>query len=97
VVSPKVRVVFAQRGAPSVVVLGEVRVPGVFEFAPDAGLLQALGRAGGLTEFADHDGIYLLRRGNPPVLVRFDYDIVVAGDTRSNAIVLRDGDVIVVE
>ena len=97
VVSPQVRVVLTARGAPSVGVLGEVRAPGYHEVDPDAGLLEALARAGGLTEFAAGDEIFLLRRGNPPLRIRFTYAELVSGEVKSNAIKLRDGDMIVVD
>jgi polysaccharide export outer membrane protein len=97
VVSPQVRVVLAQRQPSAVGVLGEVRAPGQYELASGGGVLEALARAGGLTEFADDDGIFLLRRGDPPLRIRFDYRALVSGDVRGNAIKLRDGDMIVVE
>lgn len=97
VVSPEVRVVLAQAEVPAVGVLGEVRTPGYHELNSSSGLLDALAKAGGLTEFADHDAIFLLRRGDPPLRVRFTYADLVNGEVKSNAIKLRDGDIVVVE
>jgi polysaccharide export outer membrane protein len=97
VVSPQVRVVLAQQDAPAVGVLGEVRAPGYHELDANCGMLDALARSGGLTEFADLDGIFLLRRGDPPLRIRFTYRDLVAGEVKSNAIRLQDGDIVVVE
>ena len=97
VVSPNVRVVLAERRATVISVLGEVRTPGQYELPSGGGVFEALARAGGLTEFADRDRIFLLRKGDPPLRIRFDYEDLVCGDTRSHAVELRNGDRVIVE
>ena len=77
-------------------VVEEVTHPGPFEVDRGEGVLQALGRAGGFTEFASKDGIYVLR-DKPTERVRFRYEDLVGGDERSLKFRLRDGDVVVVE
>lgn len=94
---PEVTVSVAIRRAPTVGVIGEVRAPGVFEARPSAQVLPTLARAGGLTEFASEDGIYVVRRGPPIQRIRFRYRDLVSGDVYSNSFRLTDGDVIVVE
>lgn len=95
--NPQVTVSLAQSREPLVSVVGEVRTPGHFAIAPGDGVLSALARAGGMTEFADEDSIYVLRRNPKPMRIRFRYDDLAGGDQVSNEFELRDGDVVVVE
>ena len=78
-------------------VLGEVRTPGSFTVTVGEGLLGVLARAGGLTEFADRQGIYVLQRGPTPRRVRFKYETLVGGEEKSARFVLQDGDAVIVE
>jgi polysaccharide export outer membrane protein len=80
-----------------VTVLGEVTTPGNYALRPGDGLLQALGAAGGLTEFADEDQIFLLRQQPHKLRVRFRYDALAGNEPRAVAFALQDGDVIAVE
>jgi polysaccharide export outer membrane protein len=97
VAAPMVTVSVVAKKPPSVSIVGEVRAPGVYEVGPVAALMPALARAGGLTEFADEDSIYVVRNRPRPERIRFRFDDLVGGDPRSNAFRLSDGDVIVVE
>jgi polysaccharide biosynthesis/export protein len=80
----------------SVSVLGEVAHPGIYTLDPSAGVLQALAAAGGLTEYASRDGIYVVRHAPPP-RIRFTFSSLVQGEGRPAAFRLRGGDVVVVE
>ena len=80
----------------SVAFLGEVETVGVVKVRRGSGLLWALTNAGGLSEYADYDGIYVIRQ-NPHIKIRFTYDELIANDLHANAFPLRDGDVILVE
>lgn len=97
VAAPVVTVSVVAKRAPAVSIVGEVRTPGVYDVAPVAGLMPALARAGGLSEFADEDSIYVVRTTPRPARIRFRFDDLVGGEPRSNAFRLSDGDVIVVE
>jgi polysaccharide biosynthesis/export protein len=97
VVDPVVSVALATASPYRVSVVGEVTKPGPFEVDRGEGVLQALGRAGGFTEFASKDGIYVLREKPSATRVRFRYADLVGGDERSLKFRLRDGDVVVVE
>jgi polysaccharide export outer membrane protein len=97
VTDPRVTIVISQRRASSVSVLGEVRTPGRYDLMQAGGVLEALARAGGLTEFADPDQVYVIRRDKQPTRVRFTYDDLTAGDPASIRFELEDGDVVVVE
>jgi polysaccharide export outer membrane protein len=80
----------------SVTVLGEVDQPGVFTLAPDSGVLQALASAGGLTEFASRNEIFVVRR-NPPLRIRFTYEALTQNEPSAVNFALQDGDVVTVE
>lgn len=94
---PKVEVAVTQRRPPSIVVTGEVRQPGRHAAEPNDGVLEALSLAGGLTEFAHKDAVFVLREGPPRVRIRFRYRDLASGDPKATEFALRDGDVVVVE
>jgi len=79
-----------------VTAMGEVAEPGVFPMPPGATVLQALASAGGFSEFADRDHIYVTRK-NPPMRVRFTYDALKQNDPRAVGFLLANGDVVTVE
>lgn len=95
--NPRVTVVLGLRKPPNVTVIGEVKTPGRYEIRDGDGVLETLARAGGLTDFASEDDIYLIRRERPVPRVRFRYDDLVVADPPSARIKLADGDIVVVE
>jgi len=96
VVSPVVTVTVEETRPTSVSVLGEVTRPGVYTLEGSAGVLQALAAAGGLTEYAGRDAIYVVRSAPSP-RVRFTFSGLAQGDKRATAFRLRAGDVVIVE
>jgi polysaccharide export outer membrane protein len=83
----------------TVSVTGEVVRPGVYPFDPPAGVLQALASAGGLTQFAHDDKIYVLRR-NPDgaaFRIRFRYEALARAEGRAGTFSLQRNDLVVVE
>jgi polysaccharide export outer membrane protein len=81
----------------TVSVLGEVTKAGTFPLDPRATVAQALASAGGLTDFATKDRIFVVRARNTRLRVRFTYEDISRGDTASARFVLQDGDLVVVE
>lgn len=84
----------------TVSVTGEVTRPGVYPLETPAGLLQAIASAGGLSQFAHRDQIYVLRRmveNAPPVRIRFKYEALAHAEGQSGTFSLRRNDVVVVE
>src|SRR5579872_4832574 len=57
-------------------VLGEVSKSGSYPLDPRATVAQVLANAGGLTDYASRDRIFIVRSGPPPVRVRFTYEEV---------------------
>lgn len=78
-------------------VLGEVRSPGTYEIRHDDNLLSALARAGGFSDFADQDSIYLLRSQGASPRVRFRYSDLEQPHPKAIGFPLHDGDTIVIE
>jgi len=95
--APRARVSLVTHRLPVVTVVGEVATPGRFEVSTDEGLLPALALAGGLTEFADANGIYVVRTYPTRQRIRFRYTDLTGGVQQAVDFKLRDGDVVVVE
>jgi polysaccharide export outer membrane protein len=97
VLDPKVSVSVRTSREPSISVVGEVKTAGTYPLRPGEGVLEILARAGGLSEFASKDNIFVIRRQAEPLRVRFRYDALAAGDGAGLAFQLQDGDILVVE
>jgi len=100
--NPVVTVSLEERKLLAVPVLGEVTRKGTYELEPGSGILQALAAAGGLTEFASRDRIFVIRPNATPngaaaMRIRFDYVNLIRTIGRGSAFQLQAGDVIVVE
>ena len=80
-----------------VYVIGKVNKPGLFVLGDYVDVMQALSLAGGVTPYADHDKIKILRRKNGQNIVfPFAYTEVAKGKKLEQNIVLETGDVVVV-
>lgn len=96
VVAPSVSVVMEQEGAMKVSVVGEVKNAGVFEVQPGSNVLHALAAAGGLSDYADGDRVFVVRKSLPQ-RVRFRYNDLRSADPKSVQFTLQNGDIVVVE
>ena len=95
-VAPSVTVTLEAAGDLKVSVVGEVKNSGVFPLDHGANVLHALAAAGGLSEYADADKVFVVRRSLPQ-RVRFRYQDLRSADPKSIGFSLQAGDVIVVE
>ncbi|MDB4940907.1 MAG: Polysaccharide export protein [Labilithrix sp.] len=93
---PSVIVTFEQGAELKVSVVGEVRNSGVFPMEQGSNVLQALAAAGGLTDYADGDKVFVVRKSMPQ-RVRFRYQDLRSQDPKSISFTLQAGDVVVVE
>lgn len=97
VLTPHVSVALDETRPVSVSVLGKVARAGSFALSEGSGIADALANAGGLTEFAHADRIYVMRRVPEPVRIRFTFDAVTGGSAQAASFRLRSGDVVVAE
>jgi polysaccharide export outer membrane protein len=95
--APVVTVSVEEGKSPPISVVGNVARPGQYSIETGAGVLHALAAAGGMTDFAHRDRIFVLRSHPEAVRIRFTYRGLVRGESRAGAFRLRGGDVLVVE
>jgi polysaccharide export outer membrane protein len=97
IADPMVNVKLVQNSGNTIFVIGKVNKPGQFPVNRRIDVLQALSLAGGLTVFASHTSINVLRRvGNEVKVFPFDYDDVLDGEHLEQNILLEAGDTIAV-
>lgn len=90
-------VIVSELGSLQYYVIGKVRQPGMFNVARPLTVLQALSLAGGLTTFADENGISIIRyQADGIKRFPFDYSAVKKGKKLEQDIQLERGDVVVV-
>ncbi len=99
VVAPAVSITLDEVQPMRVSVVGEVAHPGVFTVPAGTGVLSALAFAGGLTEYADRDSVFVLRArpGEALSRIRFSYNYLSRGLGRGALFALEPGDTVVVE
>ena len=94
---PQVTVIVTAVNSRRVYVLGEVARTGALPMLPNMTVLQALSAAGGLSQYAKMNGIYVLRTENGhQTTLPFNYKDVVRGKRPEQNILLKPGDTIVV-
>jgi polysaccharide export outer membrane protein len=102
-VNPRVTVALEEQHVVQVSVLGEVVKPGVYKLDQSQGVLHALALAGGLTQFAGRDRIFVVRKaadraeGAQRLRIRFSYDALAHASGRAASFRLQDADVLMVE
>jgi polysaccharide biosynthesis/export protein len=96
VLAPRVNVVVEDVLPIRITVLGAVSRAGTYSVDAGSGVAEALAGAGGLTEFAHKDRIFVLRKVPSPIRIRFTFasltDTGPAGSFK-----LQQGDIVVVE
>jgi polysaccharide export outer membrane protein len=97
IVAPSLTVSVDEIAPVAVSVLGEVAHPGVVQMDSGCGVAQAIAGAGGLTDYASRDRIFVVRNGEKPMRVRFTFDGLAGGDPAAVRFALKRGDVVVVE
>jgi polysaccharide export outer membrane protein len=100
VVNPVVTVSLEEQAPVEVSVIGEVTRPGVYRIDRDTGVLEALANAGGLTQIASRDRIFVLRYGadpRQPSRIRFTYRALTQNQGGAAKFRLRSRDLVVVE
>lgn len=92
---PQVTVAVREINSRKVFVIGQVAREGSYRISSSSTVLQIIAEAGGLRDFANRKGIYVLRQANgKQTKISFNYNSVVRG--KNENIQLRPGDTIVV-
>jgi polysaccharide export outer membrane protein len=94
---PSVSVAVLETRSPTFAVIGEVRQPGSFDLQPGTTVLDAVALSGGLTEFANKERVFVIRKGKANQRVRFNWSRLSRSDGNSLKFLVEDGDVVVVE
>jgi polysaccharide export outer membrane protein len=101
VVNPVVTVTVEEVRPLRISVIGQVTRPGVYDLERGVGVLAALAAAGGLTDYAHRDRLYVLRTvhrpDDAPLRIRFTFDGLTRAEPRAASFVLHQGDTVVVE
>jgi polysaccharide export outer membrane protein len=95
--TPTVQVTVLARSTVSIPVLGEVRAPGTYAVPYGTSVLGVIASAGGLSEFADDDYIFVLRSAPAPMRIRFRYSDLLSPTAGASRFALQTGDAVVVE
>lgn len=98
--NPVVTVTLEEARPFTVSVLGEVARPGVYPVEPGSSVLHALALAGGLTQYAHEDRIFVLRADGTSggtQRIRFDYRDTSRAKGQGAQFTVRPQDIVVVE
>ena len=95
---PRVTVVVREVNSSRVFVTGEVTHPGAYPLRGRVSLVQAIALAGGFTDFADSNGIVVMRQGDDGTRIPVRYKDLLKGGEKDKPVefILRPGDTIVV-
>jgi polysaccharide export outer membrane protein len=91
---PRVTVIVREVNSSRVFVTGEVAHPGAYPLRGRVSLLQAIALAGGFTDFANSDGIVVIRTDGKGGQIPVRYSDLVSPEGES--VILRPGDTVVV-
>lgn len=97
VLNPRVTVAVEESRPIVIPVLGNVAHPGNYTVEPGAGLAVALASAGGLTDFAHKDRIFVVRKAPSPARIRFSMDAIASAVGRAPTFRLQSGDAVFVQ
>lgn len=93
---PRVTVIVREVHSSQVFVTGEVARPGSYPVRGKISLLQVVALAGGFSEFADRDGIVVVRPGADGGRFPVSYSELMSSDDPARSVLLMPGDTVVV-
>jgi polysaccharide biosynthesis/export protein len=93
---PVVTVSLEEVGLTTISVLGEVTKPGIYPVERGQGVLRALAAAGGLTDFAHRDRIFVIRASKGQ-RIRFTLDSLATPGSHASGFRLENDDVILIQ
>jgi polysaccharide export outer membrane protein len=92
---PRVTVIIREVNSSRIFVTGEVTNPGAYPLRGRVSLIQAIALAGGFTDFANSDGIVVIRTDDKGGQIPVRYSDLISPDGGQD-VILRPGDTIVV-
>lgn len=93
---PKITVIVREVNSSRVFVTGEVAHPGAYPLRGRVSVLQAVALAGGFTDFANSDGIVVIRQGEKGGQIPVRYSELISDTEGTVDVFLRPGDTVVV-
>jgi polysaccharide export outer membrane protein len=93
---PSVTVIVAEINSFRVFILGEVNTPGMLTFRRPTRLLQALASAGGLTQYSKKEALLLRDQYGVEKRVQINLKHLLAGDTKTENLLLRPNDTLII-
>jgi len=95
--NPNVTVILAESKSKVYYVLGQIKTPGEYLITQQITVLQAIGRAGGLSEWAKKSKIMIVSKpGASKKINYFDYDSFLGGENIGQNVTINPGDTIVI-
>jgi len=95
--NPNVTVILAESKSKVYYVLGQIKTPGEYLITQPITVLQAIGRAGGLLEWAKKTKIMIVSKpGASKKINYFDYDSFLGGENIGQNVTINPGDTIVI-
>jgi len=95
--NPNVTVILAESKSKVYYVLGQIKAPGEYLITQQITVLQAIGRAGGLLEWAKKSKIMIVSKpGTSKKITYFDYDSFLGGENIGQNVTINPGDTIVI-
>ena len=89
---PQVTVNLVRLGGTRVFVLGQVAKPGMYTLSRSHRLLDAVGGAGGFTEYAAKKNVYLIRDGREDRVEKLNFNDYLRKGDQSQNVELHEGD-----
>jgi len=97
VAEPSVTVTLQESRSKAYYVLGQIAKPGEYPLNYPLTILQAISRAGGLSEWAKKEKIMVVRRSaGKETIIRFNYENVLSGENLQQNIQVSPGDTIII-
>jgi polysaccharide export outer membrane protein len=94
---PNATVVVREIRSRQVFITGNVRAPGAYPLSGPTTVLQFIAQAGGLLEYADAEGVRIMRTaGGTAATLKFNYKDITKGRNLAQNIELRPGDTVIV-
>ncbi len=95
---PEISILVKRFGSRKVIVLGDVAAPGIFDILGNARLLDAIGYAGGFTDLAVKDNVFIIRGDitQSPEVIKVNAWSIIRDGRLDNNIPLQNQDIVYV-